>query len=119
MTLVLIPMHFHTEDAICGGVLLGNRAEVTAPRRGTEIRDVAPWVAASEFAHSCDWSVSELNFWLATLATNSFKVLRLNIEVFNRCASQMSAAQNGAQQRRAGALTEAMAKNERVSTLEA
>jgi len=41
---------------------------------------------------------------LAALAANSLKVLRLNIEVFNRSARKIGASQNGAQQRRAGAL---------------
>jgi hypothetical protein len=48
--------------------------------------------------------VSELDFWLAALITNSLEVLRLNIEVFNWSASQMGATQNGAQQSRARAL---------------
>ena len=97
-------MHLHTEDPIGGGVLLGDRAEITAPRGRTEIRDVAPGVATSEFAHSCNWLVSELYFWLAALAANSLKVFRLNIEVFNRSARKIGATQNGAQQRRASAL---------------
>ena len=104
MALVLIPVHLYSEDAICGGVLLGNRAEVTAPRCRTEIGDIAPRVATRELAHSCNGAVGELNFWLAALIANSLKVLCLNIEVFNRRARQVGATQNGAQQRGAGAL---------------
>jgi hypothetical protein len=36
---------------------------------------------------------------LAALVPNSLEVLRLNIEVFNWCTSQMGATQNGAEQR--------------------
>ena len=99
MALVLIPVHLHTEDTICSGVLRSNRTEVFTPRCRTEIRDIAPRVAAGELAHSCDGLARQLDLWLTTLIANASEVLGLNIEVFNRSACKVGATQDGAEQR--------------------
>ena len=93
MALVLIPMHFDSEDSVLRGIDFGKTSEVRQVRVVRKIRNVSPCRFAKQFAKRTDRLASWGDRWHSIFIAEADKVLSVDVEVFHWGASGQRATQ--------------------------